>query len=124
MLIRFIGVPPTTLVSAPPEAEKARVHRIVRSIQPLSQRVRVINLDSFPDTKPPRLERITAPTLILSAKDDLFNTLPAARFAASRIPNAWLMAFETGRHLLVSDQDDIIAEVAALLRAAGLQGGN
>lgn len=123
MLIRFIGVPPT-LGSAAPEAEKARVHRIVRSIQPLSQRVRGINLDSFPDTKPPRLERITAPTLTLFAKDDLFNTLPAARFAAWRIPNAWLMAFETGGHLLVSDQDDIIAEVAAFLRAAGLQGGN
>lgn len=123
VLIRFIGVPPT-VVSAAPEAEQVRVHRIVRSIQPLSQRVRGINLDSIPDTKPPQLERITAPTLIVSAKDDLFNTLPAARFAASRIPNARLVAFETGGHLLVGHQDDVIAEIAAFLRAAGLRAGN
>jgi pimeloyl-ACP methyl ester carboxylesterase len=96
----------------------------VCSIQPLSQRVRGINLDSIPDTKSPQLECITAPTLIVSAKDDLFNTLPASRFAASRIPNARLKAFETGGHLLVGHQDDVIAEVAGFLRAAGLQGGN
>jgi 2-hydroxy-6-oxonona-2,4-dienedioate hydrolase len=123
VLIRFIGVPPT-VVSAAPEAEQERVHRIVRSIQPLSQRVRGINLDSIPDTESPQLECITAPTLIVSAKDDLFNTLPASRFAASRIPNARLKAFETGGHLLVGHQDDVIAEVAGFLRAAGLQGGN
>jgi 2-hydroxy-6-oxonona-2,4-dienedioate hydrolase len=123
VLVRFIGVPPT-VVSAAPEAEQVRVHRIVRSIQPLSQRVRGINLDSVPDTKPPQLERITAPTLIVSAKDDLFNTLPAARFAASRIPNARLKVFETGGHLLVGHQDDVVAEVAGFLRAARLQGSN
>jgi len=100
------------------------VRRIVRSIQPLSQRVRGINLDSIPDTKPPLLERITAPTLIVSAEDDLFNTLPAARFAAQRIPNAQLKVFESGGHLLVGHQDDVRAEVAGFLGAAGLQGGN
>ncbi len=71
-----------------------------------------------------QLERVTAPTLIVSAKDDLFNTLPAARFAASRFPNARLKAFETGGHLLVGHQDDVIAEVAGFLRAAELQGDN
>jgi 2-hydroxy-6-oxonona-2,4-dienedioate hydrolase len=122
VLIRFIGVPPT-VVSAAPEAEQVRVHRIVRGIQPLSQRVRGINLDSIPDTNPPQLDRITAPTLIVSAKDDLFNTLPAARFAASRIPNARLKVFETAGHLLVGHQDDVIAEGAAFLRSVGLRGG-
>lgn len=123
VLVRFIGVPPT-VASAAPEAEQVRVRRIVRSIQPLSQRVRGINLDSIPDTKPPLLERITAPTLIVSAEDDLFNTLPAARFAAQRIPNAQLEVFESGGHLLVGHQDDARAEVAGFLRAAGLRGGN
>jgi pimeloyl-ACP methyl ester carboxylesterase len=38
------------------------------------------------------------PTLVISARDDLFNTLPAAEFAASAIPNAKLIVYETGGH--------------------------
>ncbi|MGO4642541.1 alpha/beta fold hydrolase [Mesorhizobium sp. 2RAF45] len=41
------------------------------------------------------LEEITAPTMIISARDDLFNTLPAAEFAAGNIPGAKLVIYNT-----------------------------
>jgi 2-hydroxy-6-oxonona-2,4-dienedioate hydrolase len=59
---------------------------VVRSIEPLSMRVAGINIDSIPDLLPLPLENIRMPTLIVSARDHLFNTLPAAEFAASKIP--------------------------------------
>jgi 2-hydroxy-6-oxonona-2,4-dienedioate hydrolase len=45
--------------------------------------------------------------LIISARDDLFNTLPAAEYAASRIPGAKLIIYETGGHLLVGHEMEV-----------------
>jgi pimeloyl-ACP methyl ester carboxylesterase len=99
VLIRFIGVPPEMLATLPRE-ENDRVMAIVDSILPLSLRFPGINIDSIPDLHPLPLEQITAPTLVISARDDLFNTAPAAEHAAARIPNAKLVIYDTGGHLL------------------------
>jgi pimeloyl-ACP methyl ester carboxylesterase len=93
---------------------------LVRSIEPLSQRFRGINIDSAPDLHRLPLEQIEAPTLIISAKDDLFNTLPAARFAAEAIPAAALVVFETGGHLLVGRQREVRATIRDFLVGAHL----
>jgi pimeloyl-ACP methyl ester carboxylesterase len=119
VLIRFVGVPPE-LVAASPKAERDRVMGIVRSIEPLSLRFPGINLDSNPDLHPLPLEKITAPTLIISARDDLFNTLPAAEFAASRIPGAKLIVYDTGGHLTVGHQEQVRAAIRDFLAQVGL----
>ena len=119
VLIRFIGVRPA-LVAASPKAEQDRVMSIVRAIEPLSLRFSGINLDSIPDLRQLPLETITAPTLIISARDDLFNTLPAAEFAASRIPGAKLVVYEKGGHLLVGHDKDVRDEVRTFLAGVGL----
>ena len=119
MLIRFLGVPPA-LVAATPEAERERVMGTVKSVEPLSLRVRGINLDSMPASRELSLERITAPTLIISARDDLFNTLPAAELAASRIPDAKLIVSDTGGHLLVGRTEQVRRAVRMFLADAGL----
>jgi pimeloyl-ACP methyl ester carboxylesterase len=119
VLIRFIGVPPQ-LVAAAPEAERQRVMSIVRSIQPLSLRFPGINIDSSPDLRELPLEKIAAPTLIVSARDDLFNTLPAAEYAAARIPVAELVVYDTGGHLLVGHEQDVRDAVRAFLARRGL----
>jgi len=106
ILIRFIGVPPELFASSL-QAERDRVLQIVRSIEPLSRRFPGINIDSTPDLRRPPLEDINVPTLIISARDDLFNTLPAAEFAASTIPNAKLVVYDTGGHLLVGHQQEV-----------------
>ncbi|MGZ5915330.1 MAG: alpha/beta fold hydrolase [Hyphomicrobium sp.] len=119
MLIRFLGVRPD-VVAAASESDRARVMTIVRSVEPLSLRFPGINVDSRPELREPPLERISAPTLIISARDDLFNTLPAAEFAGARIPGAKLLVLDSGGHLLVGHEQDIRAAVRAFLAGAGL----
>jgi len=117
VLIRFIGVRPE-LVTSSPKAEQDRVMSIVRAIEPLSLRFPGINLDSSPGLQQLPLEMVTAPTLIISARDDLFNTLPAAEFAASKIPDAKLVVYDTGGHLLVGHEKDVRDVVRAFLANA------
>jgi len=125
VLIRFLGVRPE-LVAAASQAERDQVMRIVRSIEPLSLRFAGINIDSRPDTRRPPLERITAPTLVISARDDQFNTLPAAEFAARAIPDATLHVFDTGGHLPVGrgeETRDAVRGFLARIRSREVAGG-
>jgi hypothetical protein len=54
------------------------------------------------------------PTLVVSARDDLFNTLPGACWTAEHVPNAGLMFLESGGHLLCGQ--------VAVLAQPGLSG--
>ncbi len=117
VLIRFIGVPPE-LVAASPPAEQERVMNIVRSILPLSRRFPGINIDSTPDLHPLPLEKITVATLVMSARDDQFNTAPAAEYAAAGIPNAKLVIYDTGGHLLVGHEAESRKLITDFIAAA------
>ena len=119
VLIRFIGVPPE-LVAASPPAERERVTNIVRSVLPLSRRFPGINIDSTPNLHPLPLEKINLPTLIMSARDDQFNTAPAAEYAAAGIPNAKLVIYDTGGHLLVGHEQEARAVIGDFLAEAGV----
>ncbi|CAN7579409.1 alpha/beta hydrolase [Mesorhizobium amorphae] len=119
VLIRFLGVRPA-LVAAAPQAERDRVMSFVRSVEPLSLRFAGINIDSTPELHELPLEEITAPTIIISARDDLFNTLPAAEFAAGKIPGAKLIVYNTGGHLLVGQVQEVRTAVRTFLASAGL----
>lgn len=117
-LIRFIGVPPE-VVRAASTADQAAVATMMRSIQPLSARFAGINIDSNPDLNILPLSEIKTPTLIITARDDLFGTLPAAQYAASQIPGARLIVYESGGHLLVGQGDAVRSEIADFLRHVG-----
>lgn len=119
ILIRFLGVRPA-LVTAAPQAERDRVMSFVRSVEPLSLRFSGINIDSAPDLHELPLEEITVPTMIISARDDLFNTLPAAEFAAGRIPGAKLVVYDTGGHLLVGHAQQVRKAVRVFLEGVGV----
>ena len=120
VLIRFIGVPPE-LVAAASKTEQDRVMTMVKSIEPLSLRMPGINVDSSAKLRELPLEKVTAPTLIISARDDLFNTAPAAEFAASKIPGAKLVIYETGGHLLIGREEEVREEIRAFLARAGIK---
>ncbi len=114
MLIRFLGVQPA-IVEAAPQAGRERVMSIVKSVEPLSLRFPGINVDSNPKLHELPLEKIRAPALIVSARDDLFNTLPSAEFAASKIPGAQLIVYNSGGHLLVGHEQDVRTAVRTFL---------
>jgi pimeloyl-ACP methyl ester carboxylesterase len=99
-LVRFLGVPPEIDASASDE-DRARVTRTINAILPLSPRVPGIELDGLTEMSPWPLERIGIPTLIISAEDDLYKTLPGARFTATGIPGAELHVLKSGGHLMV-----------------------
>jgi pimeloyl-ACP methyl ester carboxylesterase len=90
-------------------------------MQPLSARMRGINIDSMGDLHDRPLEHVRAPTLVISARDDLFNTAPAAEYTASRIPNAELVLYESGGHLLVGRGEETRAAVRAFLERAAAE---
>lgn len=115
-VVQFLGVPPAVEAGAPPE-ERARVDAIIRSILPLSERVRGILVDSAAGIAPWPLERIQAPTLVVSAEDDLFHTLPAARFTAAHIAGAELSVLESGGHLMVGRGEEVRRRVATFIAA-------
>ncbi|HWE22035.1 MAG TPA: alpha/beta hydrolase [Hyphomicrobiaceae bacterium] len=118
-LVRFLGVPPEVEAVAP-AAERDAVTALIASVLPLSERLAGLQTDVVGDPEAWPLEAIRAPTLIVSATDDLFNTLPGARYAAGRIPGARLAVFPTGGHLLVGRGDEVRRVIAEFLAAAGI----
>ena len=105
-VIRFLGVRPCVEAGASPE-ERRRVTQIMKSILPLSRRTDGIAVDSAAKISKWPLEQIKCPVLIISAKDDLFRTLPGARFTAEHIKGAELHVLDEGGHLMVGQQKQV-----------------
>lgn len=117
---RFVLATPPTEYAAAPEAEQRRVDRMMREILPISARSRGLLHDTLATQRVPRprLEAIRVPTLAISARDDGFGTLASAAHAVRAIPNARLLVFDRGGHLLLNHQAEVVAAVEALLREA------
>jgi pimeloyl-ACP methyl ester carboxylesterase len=113
-VVRFLGVVPE-LERRATASDRARVTEVMEMILPLSLRVPGIDVDSRAEIREWPLERVRAPTLVVSAQDDLFKTLAGARYTAARIPGARLKVLPTGGHLMVGQGDQVRQWVAELL---------
>ena len=114
-VVRFLGVSPEIEARAAPE-ERERITALMRSILPLSRRIAGIKAeDAFALAAWP-LQKICAPTFIVSAQDDLFRTLPGARFTAEHIPGAELNVLPDGGHLMVGHGEEVQQAIADFLR--------
>jgi 2-hydroxy-6-oxonona-2,4-dienedioate hydrolase len=113
-VVQFLGVPADLEERAPP-AERERMTTIMRSILPLSMRIRGIENDSATVLQPLALERVRAPTLIVTARDDLFGTLLAAQWTAERITGARLVVLESGGHLFLGRAREVNRAIADFL---------
>lgn len=117
MLEAILATPPERVDEAS-AAEQARVAEILAHILPVSpRRLGLLNdasvtssLERYP------LERLTTPTLIVSAEDDLFGTYDVARYTAGQIPGARFIGYAEGGHILVGHHEDLMAEIEAALR--------
>ena len=119
-MYRLVGVPPALIPSLGVE-DKAHLDEVVQSILPTAPR-RLGVLNEGQTQQPGReyaLNQIVAPTLLISAADDLYQTLPVARHAATRIRHSTLVEFATGGHLLLGHQKDVLHEVTTFLTDAG-----
>jgi len=113
----MLGTPPELLEQAS-VADRERLSNLLDSVLPVSARrlglindARVTsNLQRF------ELERIRAPTLLISAQDDLYGTYERAKYTAGEIPGARFVGFPSGGHLLVGRQAESTAAILSLLR--------
>ena len=113
----ILGTPPELVTNADP-AERARVQAVLEHILPVSRRrLGLLNDAAIIPTLPRfALERVEAPTLIISAQDDLYQTFAGSRYSAEHIPNARFIGYETGGHLLVGHQHEVTAQIERFLR--------
>jgi pimeloyl-ACP methyl ester carboxylesterase len=63
-----------------------------------------------------RVEAITAPTLVVHARDDHLNPFRFGAYTAEHIPGAQFLSLETGGHLLLGHHAEVRARVNPFLR--------
>ena len=118
-LIRHVLATPPEQVAAASAQEHARVDDLAYRILPVSPRALGLRDDTGlgKHLGPYALQSISVPALVVSARDDGFGTYAAARYTASRIAGAKFLGFEHGGHLLVGHDEQVRAEIVALVSA-------
>jgi len=107
-LVRALAATPLEVVDEAEPREQARVAEMIDHILPISRRRLGLVNDARVTSSLQRyeLERIAAPTLLISMADDLFGTYDAARYSAQHIPGARFIGYAKGGHIWVGHQDD------------------
>ena len=91
--------------------QKLLAEHLIDYMNPVSLRAAGARFDNGATMPGERIRAVRAPTLILHAIDDTLQLYHNAEFAASRIPNARLVRFERGGHLLFAVERPIIAKL-------------
>ncbi len=117
-LIRAILATPPAVVESAEADEQARAAQMLNHILPISPRRLGLLNDAAVTSSLQRyeLERIAAPTLVISLADDLFGTFDGARYSAEHIPNARFIGYPSGGHVWIGHQKNVNAEIAAFLK--------
>jgi pimeloyl-ACP methyl ester carboxylesterase len=99
--------------------ERARIERTLRHMLPLSLRQQGLLNDLSIVGSLPRyeLEKIEAPTLVVSAADDLYGTYPMARYTAAHIPGARFIGYASGGHMWIGRNAELLGEVKGFFGA-------
>jgi pimeloyl-ACP methyl ester carboxylesterase len=115
----ILGTPPDLAARASPE-EQARLQRLLDEILPVSRRREGLLNDARVVSSLPRydLEKITAPTLAISAADCGYGTYPGAKYTAEHVPNGRFVGYPSGGHMLVGRSADVSAEIIGFLGTA------
>ena len=117
-VIRAILATPVAVVEGASAAEQERVAKMLKHILPVTLRRLGLLNDAAVTSSLPRyeLERIVAPTLVMSVADDLFGTFDGARYTAEHVPGARFIGYPSGGHLWVGHQEDVVAVIATFLK--------
>lgn len=112
----ILATPPAVVDNASPQEQK-RVQQMLDQVLPISpRRIGLVN-DAAVTAALERyeLERIAAPTLLISFEDDRFGTYDSARYTANYIKGARFIGYPTGGHLWVDHQEDVVSELVRFL---------
>ncbi len=117
-MTRLVLATNPALVATASAEEQSAVALVREHILPVSpRRIGLMNeakvmmsLERYP------LEKISAPTLAISAEDDGYDTYNAARYTVSQIPGARFVGFPSGGHLLVGHTDEVLNAITGFLR--------
>ena len=125
LMMRGLLGTPSELVARAPLAEQQRIAAMLDQILPVTARRAGLLNDAIVTTQIERypLERIAAPTLTISAADDLYGTYDAARYSAEQIPGARFLGFSDGGHMLVGRNADVTSAIAEFLAASADDAG-
>lgn len=106
-LIELMGANDAVIANLTPEQRKL-VDEVIDYMNPVSLRTAGAAFDNKAAMPNERIAAIRAPTLIFHAKDDSLQLYHNAEFAASTIPNAQLVSFNRGGHLIMSVEQSTI----------------
>ena len=120
-VIKYVLATPPELVSAASPQEQARVNAMLNHILPVSLRKAGLAGDSVlgKSLGPAALDKVRAPTLIISARDDGYGTYASAQYTASQITGARFIGFEQGGHVWVGHDDEVMQEIVELIAPTG-----
>lgn len=116
-MVRAILATPPKVVDQASSDEQKRAEQLLDMILPVSRRRDGLINDAKVTSNLPRydLERISAPTLTISVADDLFGTYDGARYSARHIPHARFVGYQSGGHVWVGHNEDVVAEIDRFL---------
>lgn len=117
-MIRSVLATDPALVVAASSEERQRAYEMLWHVMPISGRSQGFLDDARLVSTPQSiaLERITAPTLVVSMEDDLYRTAEPARLIATTIPGARLLTYPTGGHVWVGHDAELFTEIDAFIR--------
>ena len=119
-VFRHVLATPPALIAEASAVERARVHALADQVLPVSARAAGLRDDTGLGRRlgPQALETLRLATLVIAARDDGFGTFDGARRTAERIAGARFVGFERGGHLLVGHDDEVRAQIVALVADA------
>lgn len=117
-VIQYVLATPPEQVRAASPKERARIDAILDHILPVSERAAGLRSDSVlgKSLGSSALDKVSAPTLIVSVRDDGFGTYASAQYTASQIKGAKFVGFEHGGHVWVGHDELVMQEIVNLMK--------
>lgn len=120
LLVETVLATPVERYRAASPAERARGLSVIRDIFPVSHKIDGLQHDATATTPAQLngLNRIVAPTLAISAQDDLYGTAAGATYAVEQIAGAQLILFPDGGHAWLGHDAEVREIVVRFLAQA------
>lgn len=119
LIENILGTPFAVAEHASP-AERKRLDAMLTNILPVSRRLAGLLNDGaiVPSLRRFDLDRVEAPTLLMSVEDDRYGTFPGAKYTAGEIRNARFIGFRAGGHLWIGHNEELLSMVCDFLEDA------